>query len=84
MESTDKIKCDIKEHKLLIKLLKKRAFPWTLMLKDGYKFGNGLEKKNDGSMSNVWEDLIGNRYSPDKKYDFQKRAFLNKRLNLAE
>ena len=80
MESTDEIKCDIEEKKLFIKLLKKKAFPWTLMLKDGYRFGYGLGKKNDGFISNVWEDLIGNRYSPDNKYDFQKRAFFKQEI----
>ena len=44
MESTNKIKIDIKEQILLIKLLKRRAFPWTLLKKDGYEFGKGQGK----------------------------------------
>ena len=75
MESVDNIKCEIKEQKLFIKLLKRKAFPWSLMFKDQYIFGKGLGTKNEGSLVNVWEDLVGKRYRPDNKYDFHKRAF---------
>ena len=75
MESVDNIKCEIKEQKLFIKLLKKKAFPWSLIFKDQYIFGKGLGTKNEGSLGNVWEDLVGKRYMPDNKYDFHKRAF---------
>ena len=80
MESVDNIKCEIKEQKLFIKLLKKKAFPWSLMFKDQYKFGKGLGKKNEGSFSNVWEDLVGKRYRPDNKYDFHKRPFFKQEI----
>ena len=80
MESVDNIKCEIKEQKLFIKLLKRKAFPWSLMFKDQYIFGKGLGTKNEGSLVNVWEDLVGKRYRPDNKYDFQKRAFFKQEI----
>ena len=80
MESVDNIKCEIKEQKLFIKLLKKKAFPWSLMFKDQYIFGKGLGTKNEGSLGNVWEDLVGKRYRPDNKYDFHKRPFFKQEI----
>ena len=80
MESVDDIKCEIQEQKFFIKLLKRKAFPWSLMFKDQYIFGKGLGTKNEGSLVNVWDELVGIRYRPDNKYDFQKRPFFKQEI----
>ena len=46
MESTNEIFLrDISEKRLIIRLLKRKSFPWSMMHQSGYAFDKGLGKK---------------------------------------
>ena len=73
MESTnEKILRDISEKRLIIRLLKRKSFPWSMMHQSGYAFDKGLGKNETGPLIN--QMITENRYNSLNLYTFQKRV----------
>ena len=73
MEPTNEIFLrDISEKRLIIRLLKRKSFPWSMMHRSGYAFDKGLGKNETGPLIN--QTIIENRYNPLNLYAFQKRV----------
>ena len=63
---------DISEKRKIIRLLKRKAFPWSMMHQSGYVFDKELGKNETGPLIN--QTIIENRYNPLNLYAFQKRV----------
>ena len=73
MEPTNtKILRDISEKRMIIRLLKRKSFPWSMMHQSGYAFDKGLGKNETGPLIN--QTITENRYNPLNLYAFQKRV----------
>ena len=63
MEPTNtKILRDISEKRMIIRLLKRKSFPWSMMHQSGYAFDKGLGKNETGPLIN--QTITENRYNP--------------------
>ena len=73
MESTNEnVLRDISEKRLIIRLLKRKSFPWSMMHQSGYAFDKGLGKNETGPLIN--QMITENRYNSLNLYTFQKRV----------
>ena len=73
MESTNEnFLRDIREKRLIIRLLKRKSFPWSMMHQSGYAFDKGLGKNETGPLIN--QTITENCYNPLNLYAFQKRV----------
>ena len=73
MESTnEKFLRDISEKRLIIRLLKRKSFPWSMMHQSGYAFDKGFGKNETGPLIN--QMITENRYNSLNLYTFQKRV----------
>ena len=73
MEPTNtKILRDISEKRMIIRLLKRKSFPWSMMHQSGYAFDKGLGKNETGPLIN--QTITETRYNPLNLYAFQKRV----------
>lgn len=63
---------DISEKRKIIRLLKRKAFPWTMMYLNGYAFDKGLGKNETGPLIN--QTITETSYNPLNLYAFQKRV----------
>ena len=63
MESTNEnFLRDIREKRLIIRLLKRKSFPWSMMHQSGYAFDKGLGKNETGPLIN--QTITENRHNP--------------------
>ena len=63
---------EISEKRLIIRLLKRKSFPWSMMHQSGYAFDKGLGKNETGPLIN--QMITENRYNSLNLYAFQKRV----------